>query len=347
MSAKDPFSILYKDSKQPVEKSAKVERYRPGKAPTWKDDEENEEIKYIPAAKPIEISTISSKLSLHPEGHFKGKNPEPLLETQSSTKNPEISLYPAEEYSKSPSTTIRNKPQFMSKEKRLTHKEREIKEQEEEKLLKELKDIQEEKKNRTKIIVAEAILKEEIGNIEEKSEEEESSDEENPEEFTFWKIREIKRIMRDKEIREQRKTELAEIERRRSLSDWERKEEDKILGNDESAKPAKQKIQFMQKYYNKGVYYQQRDEHGKLPEIFMRDYNAPVEGDFDKSCFPKILQKRRGEFGKKGQSKYTHLSNEDTTNFDPLFMPQQELFLKQQMKLAGFKSMNQFDVKKN
>ena len=107
----------------------------------------------------------------------------------------------------------------MSKEKRLTHKEREIKEQEEEKLLKELKDIQEEKKNRTKIIVAEAILKEEIGNIEEKSEEEESSDEENPEEFTFWKIREIKRIMRDKEIREQRKTELAEIERRRSLTD--------------------------------------------------------------------------------------------------------------------------------
>ena len=107
----------------------------------------------------------------------------------------------------------------MSKEKRLTHKEREIKEQEEEKLLKELKEIQEEKKNRTKIIVAEAILKEEIGNIEEKSEEEESSDEENPEEFTFWKIREIKRIMRDKEIREQRKTELAEIERRRSLTD--------------------------------------------------------------------------------------------------------------------------------
>ena len=107
----------------------------------------------------------------------------------------------------------------MSKEKRLTHKEREIKEQEEEKLLKELKEIQEEKKNRTKIIVAEAILKEEIRNIEEKSEEEESSDEENPEEFTFWKIREIKRIMRDKEIREQRKTELAEIERRRSLTD--------------------------------------------------------------------------------------------------------------------------------
>ena len=107
----------------------------------------------------------------------------------------------------------------MSKEKRLTHKEREIKEQEEEKLLKELKEIQEEKKNRTKIIVAEAILKEDIGNIEEKSEEEESSDEENPEEFTFWKIREIKRIMRDKEIREQRKTELAEIERRRSLTD--------------------------------------------------------------------------------------------------------------------------------
>ena len=102
----------------------------------------------------------------------------------------------------------------------------------------------------------------------------------------------------------------------------------------------------MQKYYNKGVYYQERDEKGKLPEIFMRDYNAPVEGDFDKTSLPKIMQKRRGEFGKKGQSKYTHLSNEDTTNFDPLYMPQQELLLKQQMKSAGFKGMNQFDAKK-
>mmetsp|Transcript_7535 Transcript_7535/g.7396 ORF Transcript_7535/g.7396 Transcript_7535/m.7396 type:complete len:155 (+) Transcript_7535:629-1093(+) len=150
--------------------------------------------------------------------------------------------------------------------------------------------------------------------------------------------------MKAKEERETREKELKEIERRRGLSDWERMEEDKALGTDETAKPEKMKIGFMQKYYNKGVFYQERDEHGKLHPIFMRDYNTPVEGDFDKSALPKILQKRRGDFGKKGQSKYTHLTNEDTNVFDPQLMPQEELFLKQQMKGAGFKSMNRFDV---
>jgi microfibrillar-associated protein 1 len=102
----------------------------------------------------------------------------------------------------------------------------------------------------------------------------------------------------------------------------------------------------MQKYYNKGIFFQERDDHGKLKEIFMRDYNKPVEGDFDKTTLPKILQKRRGDFGKKGQSKYTHLTNEDTTNFDPQFMPQPELLMKQQMKGAAYKAMNSFDAKK-
>lgn len=41
----------------------------------------------------------------------------------------------------------------------------------------------------------------------------------------------------------------------------------------------------------------------------------------DKSMLPDILQKRKGDFGKKGQSKYKHLTAEDTTNFDPSTRP--------------------------
>lgn len=41
-----------------------------------------------------------------------------------------------------------------------------------------------------------------------------------------------------------------------------------------------------------------------------RDFNMPVGEEMaDKSVLPDILQKRRGNFGKKGQSKYTHLTD--------------------------------------
>ena len=41
------------------------------------------------------------------------------------------------------------------------------------------------------------------------------------------------------------------------------------------------------------------------------------EDKMDKSVLPAVLQKRRGQQGTKGNSKWTHLTNEDTTNFDP------------------------------
>ena len=71
----------------------------------------------------------------------------------------------------------------------------------------------------------------------------------------------------------------------------------------------------MQKYFHKGAYFQEDNE------LMQRDFNIAVAEDlFDKSNpdMPEILKKRRGQFGKKGQSKYTHLTNEDTTDFNPV-----------------------------
>lgn len=344
MSAKDPFSILYKPSNNKVqtaseEKLKKIERYRPGKAPNYQDPENSSIPTQVPQKFPQTSQSVQIKLPEIRSLPEISNNPQEPLESLPNTKKDPNPPLPPSTPSPPSSPQIRSKPVFIPKSNRVTHKHREQQEREEQQLLQDLKKIQEEKKNRTQIVVN--SLNEEI---EEFDSDPDSSSSEDPEFFTLWKIREVKRIVRDKESREQMKKEAEEVERRRNLSDWERQEEDKRLGNDESAKPVKQQIRYMQKYYSKGVYFQERDENGRLNEIFMRDYNAPVEGDFDKSVLPKILQKRRGEFGKKGQSKYTHLSNEDTTNFDPMYMPQAELLIKQQMKGAGYKSMNSFNT---
>lgn len=64
----------------------------------------------------------------------------------------------------------------------------------------------------------------------------------------------------------------------------------------------------------------------------------------DKSTLPSILQKRKGDFGKKGQSKHTHLTNEDTTNLNPLTRPDESLMAYWKRKTGGYKGAYQSNV---
>ena len=90
----------------------------------------------------------------------------------------------------------------------------------------------------------------------------------------------------------------------------------------------------MQKYYSKGAFYQDSED-----PIFQRDYNMPTPLEMvDKSVLPTILQKRIGNFGKKGQSKYTHLTNEDTSDLNPLTRPDESLLDYWKKRTAGYKS---------
>jgi microfibrillar-associated protein 1 len=240
------------------------------------------------------------------------------------------------------------RPVFVCKDDRFTIKEK-LQKELEEKANKELEmKLKEQKKKETKKLVLSYIQKDLNGELDEKDAEEDNmpddTDEpDNVEEYENWKIRELKRIKRDEEENLKKIKEKEEIERRRNLTDDQRNEENLRLGSDDTLRPFKSKYKFMQKYYTMGVFFKD-DSQGNLDHIFNRDYNLPVgEDKFDKSSLPKILQKRRGLFGKRGQTKYTHLTNEDTSCFDPDFKVPENISQRLTSTLGGYKGKNDFD----
>ena len=139
-------------------------------------------------------------------------------------------------------------------------------------------------------------------------------------EYNNWKERELKRIKRDIEKYESFIKEQEEIKKRRLMTESEIKEDNIRLGADSTKNRFRSKISFLQKYYHKGVFFQ--DEAEDDPNhVYNRDFNLPTwEDTIDKTNLPKLLAKRRGNVWRKSQSKYTHLNDADTTNFDKNFV---------------------------
>ncbi|KAJ3301219.1 hypothetical protein HDU93_006902, partial [Gonapodya sp. JEL0774] len=127
-------------------------------------------------------------------------------------------------------------------------------------------------------------------------------------EYAEWKLRHLKRLLRDKEERDNYAKEQEELERRRNMTEAERETEDmaKIAAQKEAEKN-RTKYRFLQKYYHKGAFYQHTED-----EVYQRDYDEAVGEDrVDKVALPEVMQVRN--FGMKGRTKWTHLGAEDTS----------------------------------
>ncbi|WZZ90936.1 hypothetical protein YC2023_119515 [Brassica napus] len=235
------------------------------------------------------------------------------------------------------------KPVFVPKAERDTVAERERLEAEEQALEELAKRKLEMRKIETKQIVVEEVRKDEeirknmllqeanIGDVE-------TDDEINEaEEYEVWKTREIARIKRERDAKEAMLREREEIEKLRNMTEQERREWERKNPKASSVQP-KKKWNFMQKYYHKGAFFQADpdDEAGSVGTdgIFQRDFSAPTGEDrLDKSILPKVMQVKH--FGRSGRTKWTHLVNEDTTDWSNPWTSNDPLREKYNNKMAG------------
>ena len=125
-------------------------------------------------------------------------------------------------------------------------------------------------------------------------------------EFKQWKLRELRRLLRDKERREAEESEAAIVAERRQMSDAQIEADNRKRGV--KAEKEKGEMRFMQKYYHKGAFFMDQKK-----DIFKRDFTKAtgVARERDISALPKVLQVKK--FGFAGRTKYTHLADQDTT----------------------------------
>ncbi|KAK9845076.1 hypothetical protein WJX74_010315 [Apatococcus lobatus] len=235
------------------------------------------------------------------------------------------------------------KPVFVPKSNRETIEERDALEKEEAEALVKHKHRLEDRKKETKEIVVERIRAEEaaargaregpkeLGDIHTDDEEDEEA------EYELWRQRELRRIRRDREEKEREIREGEERDMLKNMSAEERAAWERDHPKMDGEAP-KKKWRFLQKYWHKGAFFQEAsdnpytDEHAE--NIFRRDYSNPTgEDKMDKTVLPKIMQVKN--FGRRGRTKWTHLVNEDTTEFDNEIAPTADIRKKFVGKTAG------------
>ena len=199
-------------------------------------------------------------------------------------------------------------PIFVSAAERDTKVEQARIEKEKEKELEFEEKRKEERKKETLLRVEEEVKKDaEAALVVEEDNEEDADDpaneEEERKEYEAWKVRELARIRKAQVEKEKFLEEEREKEKRSQMTDMEIRAMDSKTGKFDKKK---QSMKFLQKYYHKGAFFQDTEE-----EVLKRDTSAPTGMDkIDKSNLPSVLQVKN--FGRSGQTKYTHLVDQDT-----------------------------------
>ena len=144
-------------------------------------------------------------------------------------------------------------------------------------------------------------------------------------EYAAWKLRELKRIKREREVIETAEKEREEVERRRNLTAEEREREDReFLAKQQEERDANRgQTGFMQRYFHKGAFFRDELEHGGLDK--RKIMGTRFADDINRETLPQYMQIRdMTKLGKKGRTKYKDLRAEDTGRWGEGFDPRRK-----------------------
>ncbi|GBN46132.1 Microfibrillar-associated protein 1 [Araneus ventricosus] len=301
-----------------------------GRPPRWREEEESSDEEELDDEE-IERRRMLLKL----KAQEKAQQEEELLDLEddvdkSEPEQSEGSEY--EEYSDSEEEVEqRLKPVFVRKRDRITVQDKEQQAQKEKELEILAKRQADERRRQTLKLVEEETKKELMEQQEvQKASDLVITDDENDEAaYETWKLRELKRIKREKDVRETYEKEKMEIDRIHSMTEEERRAEQRANPRLVTNKAAKGKYKFLQKYYHRGAFFLDNED-----DVYRRDFSAPtLEDHFDKTILPKVMQVKN--FGRSGRTKYTHLVDQDTTIFDSPWMAETAQNIKFHHNQAG------------
>ena len=135
-------------------------------------------------------------------------------------------------------------------------------------------------------------------------------------EHAAWKLRELKRIRRDRLALVEKEKEREEIERRRNMTAEEREAEDAAyIAEQTEARENRGKMGYMQKYFHRGAYFNDDDQDEDVKKALNRDLAGAkfTDSTGDKAVLPEYMRIRdMTRLGKTGRTKYKDLRSEDT-----------------------------------